>query len=70
MILAAHAKGYAAQWLTGKPAKDPTASALFGVQPDEQVIALIPIGTPETPPTDRPRPDVTDVTTWWTPENR
>ena len=68
IVLAAQALCYAAQWLTGIPAEDQDAAALLGAGEGERVVAGIPIGTPSTPPVDRPRPAIADVVTWWTPE--
>jgi nitroreductase len=68
IVLAAHALGYSAQWLTGIPAEDREAAALLGAGEGERIVAVIPIGTPSIPPVDRPRPAIADVVTWWKPE--
>ena len=65
LILAAHAFGYAAQWLTTWIAYDRDALALLGVKPEERLAALIPIGTPTVAPVERPRPAYEAVVTEW-----
>ncbi len=65
LILAAHALGFAAQWLTGWCAYDAEALAILGVKPGERLAGLICIGTPTVPPVDRPRPAYDDVVTEW-----
>lgn len=60
LMVAAHAMGYAAQWLTGWATYDEGAKALFDVSEDEQIVGFIHIGTPVTPPTERPRPALED----------
>lgn len=65
LMLAAHALGFSAQWLTGWCAYDAEAKALLGVKPEERVAGLICIGTPTVPPVDRPRPTYADIVTEW-----
>jgi len=65
LMLAAHALGFSAQWLTGWCAYDDEARAILGVAPHERVAGLIPIGTPTVPPVDRPRPAYADIVTEW-----
>lgn len=65
LMLAAHALGYAAQWLTGWCCTDPEAAAILGLKPGERFAGLVAIGTPTVPPVDRPRPTYDDVVTEW-----
>ncbi|MER2606108.1 MAG: nitroreductase [Siculibacillus sp.] len=65
LMLAAHAMGYAAQWLTGWCCYDPEAAVLLGLRPGERFAGLIVVGTPTVPPVDRPRPAFDDVVTVW-----
>ena len=65
LMLAAHAFGYAAQWLTTWIAYDRDALAVLGVKPEERLAALIPIGTPTVAPVERPRPAYEAVVTEW-----
>ncbi len=66
IVMAAHALGYAAQWTTGWIAYDEDAGRLLGLEPGERFVAFVHIGTPTAPPTDRPRPAVADLVTYWT----
>lgn len=65
ILNAAEAAGWGANWLSGWPAHDATFCArAFGAAPQETVAGIIHIAT-ETPlAPDRPRPDVTALTTW------
>lgn len=67
LVHAAHAKGFAAQWLTGWFAYDPDALRLLGVGEGERIAGFINIGTPTMPPAERDRPDVAAKTTHWRP---
>ena len=67
LVHAAHAKGFAAQWLTGWFAYDPAALRLLGVGEGERIAGFIHIGTPTMPPTERDRPDVAAKTLHWRP---
>ena len=60
LMIAAHAMGYGAQWLTGWASTSDEAKALLGVQPQERISAFVHIGTPEAPPVERPRPTLDD----------
>jgi nitroreductase len=68
LVHAAHAKGFAAQWLTGWFAYDHDALRLLGVGDGERIAGFIYIGTPTMPPTERDRPDVAAKTSYWRPE--
>jgi nitroreductase len=46
MFLTAHALGYGAMWKTGGPAYDSTVNTALGLQPDDQIIAFLYLGTP------------------------
>ena len=67
VVLATHALGYAAQWVTGWIAYDDEAGAILGLRPGERFVAIVHIGTPTVPPAERPRPDLDDVVTRWRP---
>jgi nitroreductase len=56
---AAFAHGFSASWITDWYAYDPRALSLFGIGEDERIAGFIHIGTLETPPMERPRPDAT-----------
>lgn len=65
LVLAAHALGFAAQWLTEWFAYDEEAARILGVKDGERLAGLISIGTPTVPPVDRPRPDFEAIATDW-----
>ncbi len=65
LILAAHALGFAAQWLSGWITYDPEAGRILGLEPGERFVGFIHIGTSTVPYQDRPRPDVAALTTRW-----
>ncbi|WP_275790887.1 nitroreductase family protein [Pararhizobium gei] len=64
LLMAANAYGFASNWLTEWYAFDESAYPLLGVQPGEKIAGFIHIGTPQVPPTDRPRPELQDIVTW------
>ena len=65
LLNAALAAGWGASWLTGWPAYDrPLLEGELGLGPDEWIAGFVYIGTCDTPPPDRPRPDVAALTTW------
>jgi nitroreductase len=64
LLMAANAHGYASNWLTEWYAFDEKAYPLLGVRPGEKIAGFIHIGTPQVPPTERPRPELADIVTW------
>ena len=65
LLNAALAAGWGASWLTGWPAYDrPLLEGELGLGPNEWIAGFVYIGTCDTPPPDRPRPDVAALTTW------
>ena len=67
LLHASHALGFAAQWLTEWPAYDETVKAALGYGPDDQIVGFVYIGSAAEPPTERPRPALSDVVSEWTP---
>ncbi|MDX6807596.1 nitroreductase [Terrihabitans rhizophilus] len=65
LITAAHSLGFAANWLTGRAAYDPSAAPALGLVEGERVAGFIHIGTPEAPMPDRPRPPLEEIVTRW-----
>jgi nitroreductase len=61
LVLAAHAFGYAANWITEWYAYDRRVLAALGIAPNERIAGFIHIGTAVQQPEDRPRPPL-DVT--------
>lgn len=65
LLNAALASGWGANWLSGWTAYD----RLFleeglGLSPSEFVAGFIHLGTESSPPPERPRPDISALTTW------
>ena len=67
ILNAAHAIGFAAQWLTDWLVYDDEAASLLGLTPPERLCGFIHIGTPKIAPAERPRPSPDDLVTRWTP---
>ena len=65
MELAAQALGFDVQWQSDWVAYDQGAKAAMGLEAGEQIAGLIYIGKSAIPLEDRPRPDVTMLTTHW-----
>jgi nitroreductase len=66
LISAASALGYGSTWLTGWAAYDPAALQILGLQAEERVAGIIPIGTAKEPLQDRKRPYLQKLLTLWT----
>ena len=63
LVLAAHALGFGANWITEWYAYDRNALAALGLQENEKIAGFIHIGTPVQPPEDRPRPPLAEIAT-------
>ena len=63
LVLAAHALGYAASWITEWYAYDRGVLDALGLAPNERVAGFVHIGRPSAPPEDRPRPPLAEITT-------
>jgi nitroreductase len=63
LVLAAHALGYGANWITEWYAYDRAVVDAFGLAPHERIAGFVHIGTPPGVPEDRPRPKLDDITT-------
>jgi nitroreductase len=63
LVLAAHALGYGANWITGWYAYDRCVLDALGLAPHERIAGFIHIGTPSSPVQDRPRPALSDIAT-------
>lgn len=68
LMVAVHAMGFSAQWLTGWMCESETAKAILGVAREETIAGFVHIGTPAVPPTERPRPTLDDHLVRWTPD--
>ncbi len=66
LLIGAECLGFGAQWLTGWPAYDRDAAALFGLAHNEQVVAFVYLGTKPTElPPDRERPKAAQLLSEW-----
>lgn len=63
LVLAAHALGYAATWLTEWYAYDPRTRAALGLAENERIVGFVHIGTLAKAQEDRPRPALADIVT-------
>ncbi|MQW87306.1 nitroreductase family protein [Sinorhizobium saheli] len=64
LLMAANALGYASNWLTEWYAYDERAYPLLGVEAGERIAGFVHIGTAMVPPTERPRPELSEIVTW------
>lgn len=67
LLHAAHALGFAAQWLTSWAAYDPVIKTRLGLGNDEQLLGFIHIGSTSEPPSERPRPELAGRLRQWAP---
>jgi nitroreductase len=63
LVTAAHALGYAANWITEWYAYDPRILRAMGLADHERIAGFVHIGTPAKPPEDRPRPELSEIVT-------
>ncbi|MCW2308464.1 nitroreductase family protein [Rhodobium gokarnense] len=66
LLHAAHAYGFAGQWLTEWCAFDADAGKALGLKDGEKFAGFVHIGTPTEKPEDRRRPDIDRLMTYWT----
>ncbi len=64
LVVAAHALGFGANWVTGWAAYERPALQLIGVGADERVAGFVHIGTPKAAQAERPRPPLADIVTY------
>jgi nitroreductase len=63
LVTAAHALGYAANWITEWYAYDRGVLDALGLAPNEKIAGFVHIGRPAKPPEDRPRPPLGEIVT-------
>lgn len=63
LVLAAHAMGYAASWITEWYAYDRRVLDALGVAANERIAGFVHIGRPVKPPEDRDRPNLDTIVT-------
>jgi nitroreductase len=65
IMLAAHAQGFGAMWKTGAPAYDAGVKQALGLQPDDEIVGFLYIGTRVGAASPAARPAAQDhVSTW------
>lgn len=67
LLLAAHALGFGAQWLTGWAAYDPVIAHRLGLREHERIAGFIHVGTIHAAQPERERPDPRALLTDWQP---
>ncbi|MDT3377838.1 nitroreductase [Labrys portucalensis] len=65
LVIAAHALGFGASWLTGWMAYDERVLAKLGIGSHEKLAGFVHIGTPREAVPDRPRPKLEDLVTYY-----
>jgi len=70
LVMAAHALGFAANWITEWYAYDRRVIEALGLKPHERVAGFVHIGRPGRPPEERPRPPLSDIVTYYEGESR
>src|SRR5437763_17022784 len=63
LVTAAHALGFAANWITEWYAYDRRVLDALGLAAHEKIAGFVHIGRPAKPPDDRPRPPLSDIVT-------
>ncbi len=65
ILLAAHAMGFGAQWLTAWPAYDRGVFDLLGLGANESIVGFMHLGTASSAMPDLPRPRFDDIVQDW-----
>lgn len=65
ILTAAQSMGFAAQWLTEWYSYHAQINQVLGLGADEKIAGFIYIGTPMQTPTERARPDIAALTSYW-----
>jgi nitroreductase len=63
LVIAAHAMGYAASWITEWYAYDRRVLDALGLAANERIAGFVHIGRPAKPPEDRDRPELNAIVT-------
>ena len=63
LVTAAHALGFAANWITEWYAYDRRVLDALGLAPHEKIAGFVHVGRPAKPAEDRPRPKLSDIVT-------
>jgi nitroreductase len=63
LVIAAHALGFGATWITEWYAYDRSVLDALGLAPHEKIAGFVHVGRPTKAPEDRPRPALADIVT-------
>jgi nitroreductase len=63
LVVAAHALGFGAAWITEWYSYDRSVLDALGLAPNEKITGFVHIGRPAQAPEDRPRPALADIVT-------
>jgi nitroreductase len=63
LVIAAHALGFGATWITEWYSYDRSVLDALGLAPNEKIAGFVHIGRPAQVPEDRPRPALADIVT-------
>jgi nitroreductase len=63
LVIAAHALGFGATWITEWYAYDRSVLDALGLGPHEKIAGFVHVGRPTQAPDDRPRPALADIVT-------
>jgi nitroreductase len=63
LVIAAHALGFGATWITEWYAYDRSVLDALGLAPHEKIAGFVHVGRPTQAPEDRPRPALADIVT-------
>jgi nitroreductase len=66
LLTAAHALGYVGAWITGWQAYSPMVNAAF-CKPGERIAGFLFLGSPGRELEERPRPEMAEIASRWTP---
>ena len=67
LVIAAHAMGYAASWITEWYAYDRAVLDALGLAANERMAGFVHIGRPAKPPEERERPKLADIVSRYSP---
>ena len=65
ILIAAHALGYVAQWITGWPAYHQEIKTLLGHSTGTDILGFLFIGSADEPLSERPRPEFDRIVSHW-----
>lgn len=68
MLVAATALGFGAQWLTEWYAYSEEVNRVLGLGENERVAGYLYFGSESVPKDERPRPDLSEITSEWSPK--